>query len=250
MKAVLLFIGLSIAFMIPLRAVSAQNNETTFVPATIIKMPKMKVPKKATKAGLDGAVRVHVQIDNKGDVAGIDEVTGPGPICRQVTRADVVAVRNAAKDAAKFAKFNPATFRGETQPYSMWLDFDIAARKRKATDSNKYRVKGDINFSAVSDPSTAGESKSLSGGVLNGKAQNLPKPTYPRAARAVRASGAVPVQVLIEENGDIFSAEAVGGHPLLRGESVLRACEAKFSPTLLEGKPVKVSGIITYNYVP
>jgi protein TonB len=92
--------------------------------------------------------------------------------------------------------------------------------------------------------------KTISGGVLNGKAVSLPKPAYPPAARAVRASGAVTVQVLIDEEGRVVSASATGGHPLLQAAAVAAARGARFSPTLLSGQPVKVSGIITYNFVP
>ena len=92
--------------------------------------------------------------------------------------------------------------------------------------------------------------KTISGGVLNGKAISLPKPSYPPAARAVRASGSVSVQVLIDENGHVVSASAVSGHPLLQQAAVSAARGARFSPTLLSGQPVKVSGVITYNFVP
>jgi periplasmic protein TonB len=92
--------------------------------------------------------------------------------------------------------------------------------------------------------------KTVSGGVLNGKATSLPKPAYPPAAKAVRASGAVSVQVLISESGSVVSASAVSGHPLLRAAAVAAARGARFSPTLLSGQPVKVSGVITYNFVP
>jgi protein TonB len=92
--------------------------------------------------------------------------------------------------------------------------------------------------------------KQISGGVLNGKATSLPKPPYPPAARAVRASGAVSVQVLIDEKGNVVSASAVSGHPLLRAAAVQAARSARFSPTQLSGQPVKVSGVITYNFVP
>lgn len=92
--------------------------------------------------------------------------------------------------------------------------------------------------------------KTISGGVLNGKAISLPKPEYPPAAMAVRASGAVSVQVLIDENGYVISANAVSGHPLLRAAAESAARGAQFAPTLLEGNPVKVSGVITYNFVP
>ena len=92
--------------------------------------------------------------------------------------------------------------------------------------------------------------RTVSGGVLNGKATNLPKPVYPAAARAIRAGGSVSVQVLIDESGRVVSASAVSGHPLLRAAAVSAAQGARFSPTLLSGQAVKVSGVITYNFVP
>lgn len=86
-------------------------------------------------------------------------------------------------------------------------------------------------------------------GVVNGNALNLPKPAYPAAAMAVRAEGAINVQVLIDEEGKVVSAQAVSGHPLLRAASEQAALGAKFKPTLLSGQPVKVNGIIVYNFV-
>ncbi|CAN5793550.1 hypothetical protein BH20ACI4_BH20ACI4_10810 [soil metagenome] len=93
-------------------------------------------------------------------------------------------------------------------------------------------------------------SKPISKGVVNGSAVSLPIPPYPAAARAVRASGAVNVQVLIDENGNVVSASAVSGHPLLRQAAAQAARSAKFRPTLLSGQPVKVNGVIVYNFVP
>ena len=89
----------------------------------------------------------------------------------------------------------------------------------------------------------------ISGGVLNGKAISLPKPGYPPIARAAHASGTVVVQVLIDENGNVVSAHAVSGHPLLQAAAVGAAKSARFSPTKLSGQPVKVTGVIQYNFV-
>ncbi len=86
----------------------------------------------------------------------------------------------------------------------------------------------------------------ISGGVVNGKAVSLPAPVYPAAAQAVGASGSVSVQVVIDEAGNVISATAVSGHPLLRSAAESAARNARFNPTLLESQPVKVSGIITY----
>ncbi|HEY8560262.1 MAG TPA: VIT domain-containing protein [Pyrinomonadaceae bacterium] len=89
----------------------------------------------------------------------------------------------------------------------------------------------------------------VSGGVINGRAVTLVKPPYPAAAKAVRASGAVSVRVVIDETGNVVSAVAVGGHPLLRAAAVQSALQSKFAPTLMSGQPVKVSGAIVYNFV-
>lgn len=90
--------------------------------------------------------------------------------------------------------------------------------------------------------------KIVSQGVVNGKAVNLVKPPYPPAAKAVRASGAVNVQVTIDENGNVISASAVSGHALLKSAAESAARASKFSPTLLSGQKVKVTGVIVYNF--
>lgn len=85
-------------------------------------------------------------------------------------------------------------------------------------------------------------------GVANGKAIDLPKPAYPAAAVAVRASGAVNVQVTIDESGKVISAKAVSGHVMLRRVAEQAALRARFTPTTLSKVPVKVTGVIVYNF--
>lgn len=86
-------------------------------------------------------------------------------------------------------------------------------------------------------------------GVVNGMATELPRPAYSAIAKAAGARGVVTVQVLIDEDGKVISARALSGHPLLQRESVQAAYRARFTPTLLSRQPVKVSGVITYNFV-
>jgi TonB family protein len=88
----------------------------------------------------------------------------------------------------------------------------------------------------------------IQGGVLNSKAISLPKPSYSEAAREAKASGTVTVQITIDENGDVISARAVSGHPSLQDAAVAAASRAKFSPTRLSGQPVKVKGVVIYNF--
>ncbi len=85
----------------------------------------------------------------------------------------------------------------------------------------------------------------ISGGVLNGKAIYLPQPEAP----AGEATGVVAVQVLIDEQGSVVEAKAVSGPPNLHQYAVNAARLARFTPTLLMGEPVKVTGILSYNFV-
>ncbi|HLN96977.1 MAG TPA: TonB family protein [Pyrinomonadaceae bacterium] len=90
--------------------------------------------------------------------------------------------------------------------------------------------------------------KPVSGGVLNGTAINLPAPSYPEAARRMRVSGLVTVEVVVDETGKVISAVATSGPTALREVAVQAALKARFSPTKLSGQPVKVSGSINYKF--
>ena len=88
----------------------------------------------------------------------------------------------------------------------------------------------------------------VEGGILNGKANSLPAPVYPTEARAAGLRGSVAVRVVVSEDGRVTSAEAVGGPHLLRGAAEDAARLATFAPTRLKGNPVRVAGLINYNF--
>jgi TonB family protein len=85
-------------------------------------------------------------------------------------------------------------------------------------------------------------------GVANGIAEFLAKPPYPQAARQMQVQGVVNVQVTIDETGKVISASATDGHPLLRRAAVDAAYNCRFTPTKLSNVPVKVTGVIVYNF--
>ena len=91
--------------------------------------------------------------------------------------------------------------------------------------------------------------KVISKGPITGLAIYLPKPNYSEIAKRARIQGQVSVQVLIDEQGRVLSAKVVGGHPLLTVDAQRAALQARFSPTKLGDQPVRVSGVITYNFV-
>jgi protein TonB len=85
--------------------------------------------------------------------------------------------------------------------------------------------------------------------VLNSKVINLPQPSYPALARQVRKQGPVNVQILVDEQGRVVSAQVVSGDPMLTYAAKEAALRARFTPTVLNGVAVKIQGVITYNFV-
>jgi TonB family protein len=83
---------------------------------------------------------------------------------------------------------------------------------------------------------------------LQGSAIKRVQPPYPPIAKAARASGAVQVQILISETGEVIDAIVIAGHPLLRDAALQAARQWVFKPTELSGVAVKVQGILTFNF--
>lgn len=86
-------------------------------------------------------------------------------------------------------------------------------------------------------------------GTINDRAVELRKPSYPTSARQVQAGGRVTVQVLVDEFGNVNSAKAVSGHPLLRASAEDAARRSKFNPATVSGRNVKTTGLVVYNFV-
>ncbi len=100
-----------------------------------------------------------------------------------------------------------------------------------------------------STPETAQGPRKVSEGVLQGRAIKKVKPAYPTIARSIRASGPVQVFVVIAEDGRVIEAAPMNGHPTLRSAAVEAARQWLFTPTTLTGVPVKVQGVLTFNFV-
>jgi protein TonB len=98
-------------------------------------------------------------------------------------------------------------------------------------------------------PAKPREQIRVSSQVISSKIISKPAPVYPMLAKQAGVQGPVTVEILVDEQGQVVSARATNGHPLLRMAAQQSAYRARFSPTTISGQPVKVSGVITYNFV-
>ena len=216
---VLFFVGILTA------AASAQQDREP----TLISAPRPVYPKEAKDALIGGRISTQITISETGEVVSIGDIVGPAPLCDSGSGdSRLAALRASVREALKEAKFSPAIKDGNPTRATIWVG---------------------STFDPFEDFKT-GKKRIINSGVINGKALRLVKPEYPPAARAVRASGAVSIAVVVDERGKVFSADAVSGHPLLRSSAVRAACSSKFSPTTLEGNPIRIAGVITYVFAP
>lgn len=121
---------------------------------------------------------------------------------------------------------------------------DAAAEETEATEATEP-TEGDES----AEPPSLSVGEAVSEGALDGKSISKPQPPYPALAKAARASGLVTVRVTVDETGHVVSATPVSGHPLLHAAAVAAAKQARFAPTLRDGEPVKVTGVLSYTFV-
>jgi hypothetical protein len=115
-----------------------------------------------------------------------------------------------------------------------------------ATPNNAETATANPPTTPVQTQGQPGQKKApVNGGVLNGKAIYMPVPEAPSG----EATGVVLVAVLVDEQGSVIEARAVSGPQHLHAAAVNAARLARFSPTLLLGEPVRVTGTLSYNFV-
>jgi hypothetical protein len=187
--------------------------------------------------GIDGRVKVGLDVDESGLVADVTVMAGPIWPCEKNPKKELEEFKDGLIQTARTFRFAPAMKDG--QPIKSVIILTITV--------------GEAYKKAVKEGEAAKAKKSLKdqfidAGIVNGRAIKLPKPSYPLAGYNLQ--GSVLVDVIINEEGYVISAGTIWGpkefHKAARGA----ACEAKFSPTTASGIPVKVTGRITYNFIP
>jgi TonB family protein len=195
----------------------------------LINMPEPVFAEDGVALGFGGKIRVYVDVDRSGKPK-VTGVAGPIAPCSDQGDERIRRLREAAIESAKVAVFEPAMVNNKPADSVATITFNVPHPKLSESEQ--------------------GSPKYIEAGIVSGRAVSLPKPEYPRLARGAGARGAVTVQVFINDEGKVSGAGALSGHPDLQQAAVKAACNAKFSPTILRGKHIIVSGILIYNFVP
>ncbi len=129
---------------------------------------------------------------------------------------------------------------------------------RRATDSDSsQRAEAPVASPSVpgTSPAAASGNKGESiepllndQGSLNARATKRVVPPYPSLARQAGANGLVRVHVIVDEAGKVAEVSRSEGHVLLRRVAEDAARQWSFNAPVSEGKPVRWSGYIDFNF--
>jgi TonB family protein len=195
------------------------------------------MPQLAVDAKIDGKVIVGIHVDETGTPKRAWLAAGPAWPCGETPIKAIEELSSTLVDTMMKLRFTPGTRGGK--PVAKDVGLSITLKNPLVRKPEKAPI----------DPATGKPlPQTVNGGVMNGRALSLPTPAYPSAAKTNRDSGAVSVQIEIDEQGHVIRAQALNGAATLQFPAREAACAAKFSPTLLQGNPVKVIGVITYNF--
>lgn len=199
----------------------------------VLSNPDPEYPREAAELGYGGTVKVTVNVDKKGKVKVL-QAWGPSAPCTNLNDKRVKKIREAVAEAAGKIEFEPPLQNGKPAEVDINISysFDSSGKPAKSTDlsSSKGRI--------------------VEAGVLMGRVKHFARPDYPPSARANRLAGAIPVGVLVDVDGRVIAAGALGGHRMLQDSAVDAACKSSIEPVQLSGTQVQVSGVITFTFVP
>ena len=74
------------------------------------------------------------------------------------------------------------------------------------------------------------------------------QPTYPPAAKTMRATGVVKVELTVGENGEVAEVNKTSGPSMLQGAAKDAIKKWRFRPFIRDGQPVRANGFVSFNF--
>ncbi len=167
----------------------------------------------------------------KNDIPGSELIASNGPPPAPVVMQPVVETKTAEAPAVS----------STTKPNGNGSTAAAETEVAKPTPS------GPAEAQTTAPPKNEGP---LKVGALLGFATKQAQPIYPAAARSVRASGVVRVDVTINEDGEVAEVQNATGPIVLQAAARDAIRKWKFRPFVRDGQPVKATGFVSFNFMP
>lgn len=120
----------------------------------------------------------------------------------------------------------------------------VLYRNKEEAEAQKVEARAaDILYKGKPEPVELSET------LFGCKLLKNPYPKYPEAARRIAGARVILVSVEADETGRITSARMISGESAFKDASEQAAMSAQLRPTLIDGRPVKVKGVIKYQFM-
>ena len=127
-------------------------------------------------------------------------------------------------------------------------DNSETAQPNSANKESENKDKTEKTTEKTTETETTNDNSPLKIGSLIGYATNQAKPVYPIAAKNMRMTGIVKVEVLVNESGEVSEVQTTTGPPMLQRAAVDAVKKWRFKPFSRDGQPVKASGFVSFNF--
>ena len=142
----------------------------------------------------------------------------------------------------------PVQPKAETKP-TPFREREVKPTQTTATTSNEKPPIIVSNTPKTELPTpVANDGSPLNVGSLIDYATRQAPPVYPAAAKSVRATGIVKVEVTINEAGEVAEVNKTSGPSMLQGAARDAIRKWRFRPFMRDGQPVRANGFISFNF--
>ncbi len=127
---------------------------------------------------------------------------------------------------------------------------DVA--KNSPPQSRNRRVETPGNENKTETPAVANDAAKnaspLAVGSLLEYATQKTNPVYPPAAKSIRMSGVVKVELIVDEKGQVAEVQKTSGPSMLQRAATDAVRRWKFKPFIRDGQPIKATGFVSFNF--
>lgn len=124
---------------------------------------------------------------------------------------------------------------------------DSGANQKSVETGNSDSAKIDTSAAANNSVSAKTNEPIAVGSLIDYVTQKV-NPIYPPAAKTIRMSGVVTVDVLVDEQGKVSQVQKTSGPAMLQRAAADAIKKWKFKPFVRDGQPTKASGYVSFNF--
>jgi TonB family protein len=144
----------------------------------------------------------------------------------------------------------PATTPSGNRPANVPISLESKPPVQVETNRSVEPAKNPGAVSSNDLSSTPATGEHVNVGSLIEQAIQKVNPVYPAFAKTAHVAGIVRVDLVIDENGTVISAESSSGPSVLRQAAIDASRRWKFRPVVRDGRPVRATGFLSFNFSP